>query len=202
MSFRLAALTALSLSFASVSGHAAVQIINSPDAFLADQVIDFESGIPASGSVVFSATAELGQSSMWTDNVTPSGRYGIVQAVTNGPLIASFSAPMSAVGFYFGNDDFGYSFDVILKAYQGSDLVGSVSRSVNRNDYADQFLGLISDVSFTSVTIEYQRPAAQQLSVYVDDFRFAAAVPEPSALMLGAVGLALLAVSKRRGVRG
>lgn len=198
MHIRLATLTAIALSFSSGTSQAAVQIVTSPDAFLPDGVVDFEAGLPSSGPVVFSSSATLGDASVWTGSVTSSGSYGVVQSVSNGPLVATFSVPVKAVGFLFGNDDFGYTFDVVLSAYQGANLLGQVSLGVNRNDFADQFLGLISDIDITAVEIAYQRPQAEQLSVFVDDFRFAAAVPEPSTLSLGALGLALVAASVRK----
>jgi len=180
------------------AAQAGVQLLTDPSQMTTDVLVDFESGIPTTGPVTFSPAAQIGLAGSWADNVTPSGSNGLTIALESSPLVATFSQPMQAVGFYFGNDDFGLAFDVTMSAYDAHGLVGSVSLPVNRNDRADQFIGLISDTALSYVEISYQRPQAQSLSVYIDDFRATTAVPEPGTMLLAGFGLATLALLKRR----
>jgi len=82
----------------------------------------------------------------------------------------------------------------------GNNSLGSITVAANRNDFADQFIGLRSDTAFRFVNISYQRPNAQELSVYIDDFgRSDYTVPEPgtSLLLLSGLGI-VFALRKQR----
>jgi hypothetical protein len=133
----------------------------------------------------------------WTSSVTPSGTWGLVEIGFQAALVGTLSSPATAVGLWFGNDDFGLVFDAILRVYSGATLLGSVSLASNGNDFADQFLGLESDTPFDSFDVLYQRPEAQMLAVYVDDV-YVRAAPESDTLALFGLGLAGLGLSLRR----
>lgn len=138
----------------------------------------------------FDASSTIVTAFLWTDSVTPSGSFGLVEAKEDVPLRATFGAS-NVVGMYFGNDDFNLIVDVKLSVFDSSNvLLGSVFVSANSNDWADQFIGLSSDTFFTSAEISYARPNAGILSVYIDDFRVGSAdVPEPSSIALIAMAL-------------
>jgi hypothetical protein len=190
------ALSALVLSCSALAAQASVQLLTSPSDITTTYLVDFESTINTP-EIVFSSAAAFGTASSWTTNVTPSGMQGLSQSRLNGPLTATFNAPVRQAGFYFGNDDFGLDFAVEVTAYGASGVLGTVSLSVNRNDHADQFIGLQSDSLITQISIAYQRPQAEELSVYIDDFRVGA-VPEPSTWLLGSLGVAGMLLSRRR----
>ena len=146
--------------------------------------------------VTFDASATLDFASTWSGGVTPSGVQGLVESAGNEPLTASLTADAFEVGLTFGNDDFGLAFNAILRVYDaGNVLLGTVTVAANRNDFADQFIGLRSDVGFRRVDISFQRPEAGNLTVYIDDFAVSnqTAIPEPVSLLLVGAGLAGLA---------
>jgi len=149
--------------------------------------------------VTFNSTATIMTAAQATSNVTPSGDKGLVDSVGNAPLIGTLSSATTSVGMWFGNDDFNLDFNAVLEIFDGSTLLGSVSVLSNANDYADQFIGLSSDIAFDSFHIYYQRPNAQQLSVYIDDVYLAStSVPEPATLTLLGLGLAGIGFSRKK----
>ena len=195
MKARILGLVAVGLFAGSLSAHAAnISALPGPTGLTL--INDFE--ITKDNAVVtFDSTAALDLASVWTSNVTPSGVRGLVENRGNEPLIGVLASPTTALGLWFGNDDFSLVFDAILEVYSGATLLGSVSLAANRNDWADQFLGLQSDVAFDSFHVRYQRDQAQNLSIYVDDL-YLRTVPEPASLALLGLGLAGLGLSRRR----
>jgi hypothetical protein len=160
---------------------------------------DFES-TKDNGDVTFEASAEVVLARLYADSVTPSGIKGLADTLGNAPLEGTLSSPSTAIGLWFGNDDFGYTFDAMLEVFFGGGSLGSVTVAANRNDFADQFIGLSSDTAFDRFQITYQRPEAQELSVYVDDLYLgkAGSIPLPATLALFGLGLAGLGWSRRK----
>lgn len=151
--------------------------------------------------VTFSSGVLSGPASTWTASGTPSGTQGLVYYWTGSSLVGTLSSAKTSVGFWFGNDDFGYAFDAVLQVYSGASLLGSVSVAANKNDKADQFIGLSSDTAFDSFQVFYQRPQAHELAVYIDDLYLGggatSSVPESSSLALLALGLLGLGLRRK-----
>ena len=155
---------------------------------------DFES-VKDNTHVTFNATATLITALAATEGVTPSGLRGLSEEDDNEPLTAMLASTAREVGVWFGNDDFGLSFDAVLEVLAGGSSLGSVSLPSNANDYADQFIALRSDMAFDEVRIGYERPAARGLSIYIDDFYVG--VPEPASCVTLIAGLPPLGVLGR-----
>lgn len=193
------AAVACALIATNLGATAAITQLSSATDITTGYLNDFESVIN-SGPAIFDSSAFRDTASTWTESVTPSGSYGLIERVANGPLNVQLSSKHHSVGFYVGNDDFGYAFDAILTVFDGATSLGAVTLAVNKNDYADQFLGLSSSIAFDRVQVTYLRPEAQELAVYIDDFRLgvSAPVPEPGTYALIFAGLGTVATAVRR----
>ena len=183
-----------------------------PGGFLSPTTItnDFETGAPETAPAntpqfTFEGTALLGTASSWTANTTSSGVQGLVESIANEPMRIVFTTPVNEVGMFFGNDDFNLVFNANLELFDaGNASLGSVQVLSNANDFADQYIGVRSDTAAKSAAIYYDRPAAQQVSVYIDDLKVGL-VPEPSGVALavwGVLGLAASAGILRTGRYG
>jgi len=124
----------------------------------------------ASGNVLRSFNAWL------NENGNPSFRVSFASA------IGSFSAIFAGV---FDSSN------VTLMAYDGATLLSTVMG----NSPDAQFALSITGPHITSVVVS---PGTLDDYVAVDDIQFAAAVPEPSALALSSVGLALVGWAGKR----
>ena len=163
---------------------------------------DFESAINLP-QFTFDATAELELALVLSGGVTSSGAQGLKefnnQMNPNGPLNVTFAVPVQEIGMFFGNDDFNFQFDAILEVFDAANAsLGSVQVAANRNDHVDQFLGVRSDTPIKYAAVSYQRPQAQQLAVFIDDFKIGvgtAIVPEPTSAAVA--GLLFLVPSMR-----
>lgn len=106
-------------------------------------------------------------------------------------LNVDFSTPMTELGCYFGNDQGGYTAMTLTVYDEAMTVLGSVSVSPNDNTIVDQFIGLSSDIPFSSARLEND---STWLSVAVDDVSFG--VPEPGTVSL--LGLGCLALLRRK----
>jgi hypothetical protein len=157
---------------------------------------DFESAINMP-QFTFDATAQLVLATIMSGGTTSSGVQGLREYVENGPLNVTFASPVHEIGMFFGNDDFGFQFNAVLEVFDAANAsLGSVQVAANRNDHVDQFLGVRSDTPIKSAAIFYQRPQAQSLAVFVDDFRIGI-VPEPTGVVLIMASLLCLAAGFR-----
>lgn len=166
---------------------------------------DFETAINLP-QFTFDATAELELATILSFGVTSSGVQGLKEfdnlTNPNGPLNVTFTAPVHEVGMFFGNDDFSFQFNAILEIFDAANIsLGNVQVAVNRNDFVDQYIGVRSDTPIKYATISYQRSQAQQLAVFIDDFKIGT-IPEPTGAVLISAGILSLAAgirSRRRG---
>lgn len=74
-------------------------------------------------------------------------------------LIIDFDVPIKKISIVFGNDDPGFTLDgdvALLSAYKGAVEVDSVSLVMNRNDEADQTIG-VAGATFRRVELVYAR---------------------------------------------
>ena len=166
---------------------------------------DFETTINLP-QFTFDATAQLELAAILSGGTTSSGAKGLKefnnQTNPDGPLNVTFTSPVHEIGMFFGNDDFNFHFDAILEVFNAASVsLGKIQVPVNRNDFVDQYLGVRSDTPIKYAAISYQRPQAQQLAVYIDDFTIGTAiVPEPTSAAIAS--LLILAAGLRRHRRG
>lgn len=190
---------------------ATITRISSPGEFLAGTTVidDFEAGAhndppPSAAPFGFEGTSKLGSAEKWTGGVTSSGKLGLVEFYPDSPLQINFAMPVSEVGMYFGNDDFGRIFNVNLELFDANNVsLGKVQVRSNGNDQADQYIGARSNGPARSALVYYDQPNAQLLSVYIDDLKVGL-IPEPSSVVLAVCGLAGLLAGTRQvaGFRG
>lgn len=105
------------------------------------------------------------------------------------------TAPITALGTYFGNDQLPDDFATFKASAFGQTgtLLGSVAIAANQNTDVDQFIGFSSDTPIYRVRLENLKPSgapSSSLAVVIDDLMFVP-VPEPTALSL--LGLGTLA---------
>ncbi|MBU2712421.1 PEP-CTERM sorting domain-containing protein [Zooshikella harenae] len=161
---------------------------------------DFEDASFVSG---FTASASSGVSTVsagtYASGGTPSGTSGLSTGTFPDPIMVAFATPASSVGMYFGNDDTCCSstFTAFLDIFDVGGLIGTIGVVANMNDFADQFIGFISDEAVTKVTLRYGTGSDVGLYHYIDDLQFnnAGTTPEPDPIPEpGTLGLfALLA---------
>jgi hypothetical protein len=137
--------------------------------------------------------------------VTPSGSRGLTPRFLEfpKPIIMEFAKPTSSVGMFFGNDDSCCTsgFNASLDIWGISGYIDTITVAANMNDYADQFIGFVSDELVTSVVIRY--PTLQDeigLITYIDDVQFNV-VPETSILLLMATGIVGIVFVHRKRIQ-
>ena len=164
-------------------------------------VIDFESAAAGSYSslTVGGVSFTTGAGTSLYVNTNYAGNYNTVgKSLANtysgdafGLLTLTFSAPTKAFGFNWGAADTVWT----LSAYDASNnLLGSRSLDATRASNAGEFFGLgfASDIAYATIA------GNRSDYVFVDNLTLAAAVPEPSAYGLMAIGLAGLGFAARR----
>lgn len=161
----------------------------------------FEAGLGA--GVTYSSTSGVRTvtASGWANGGTPSGSRGLTTNAFPDPIFLDFTNPVSSVGLWFGNDDLCCStgFTAFMDIFGTSGLIGSISVVANMNDFADQFLGFVSDELVTRVSVRFGNGSDVGLYTYIDDVYFNVAqqsVPEP--LTVSLLGLGLLGLARRR----
>ena len=199
----LRAVAFVALSAPLATAHAVVLQLNSLAEFnsTATESNDFEATINTA-NITFDATSFRVSASTASDGVTTSGTQGLAELIQNEPLTAILGVDAFEVGLFFGNDETSI-FDAILSVFDASNtLLGTVSVESNANDFVDQFIGLRSDTAIRRVDFAYQRPEAGNLAVYIDDFTIGldrtVPAPAPAPIVLLAIGLAGLALRRRR----
>ncbi|MEM7044857.1 MAG: hypothetical protein AAF543_18770, partial [Pseudomonadota bacterium] len=121
-------------------------------------VEDFEDDVFVAGATFDSTSGTVrGTSATFSGFVTSSGTFGLTTEIFPDPISITFASPTSSVGLFFGNDDTCCAsvFDANLDIFDAGGLIGTVSVTANMNDFADQFIGFVSDELVTSVVIRY-----------------------------------------------
>ncbi|MGI0119002.1 PEP-CTERM sorting domain-containing protein [Zooshikella sp. RANM57] len=175
--------TILALSF---SAHAVITQVGSTAGMSQGPYAleDFEDGSFVPGFTASSSSGvALASASSHTSGVTPSGTQGLSTNTYPDPIMIDFDTPASSVGMYFGNDDTCCSstFTAFLDIFDVGGLIDTISVVANMNDFADQFIGFVSDEAVTSVTLRYGTGSDVGLFHYIDDLQFnnAGTTPEP-----------------------
>lgn len=107
---------------------------------------DFETSLNTP-QIMFEHTTERLSARIVTRGVTSSGQFVATERHRDAPMRFTFDVPgpVFEIGLFFGNDDFSYRFDDVLEVFGLDDTsLGSVRVAANRNDFADQFIGLRS----------------------------------------------------------
>ena len=153
------------------------------------------------GQVVFGLSADF------SGGATPSQPFGLA---TDGLdwITVEFTQPASSVGFFFGNDELpfgaapGFVFGANLDIFGTGGLLGTVTATANMNDFADQFIGFVSDELVTSVTLRYGTGLDVELFQFIDNVHFNVAqtspVPAPPTAVLLLMGLAGIGFARLR----
>ena len=169
-----------------------IQIFSAAELTGAVTFVDFESALPVGVTTNGSTTPESWGNAVWTPGNDGMGIF------PPSSLTFNFSTPIFGIGFNFGNDDLccaSVGTPAVLTIFDGAVNLGSVTVTANMNDSADQYIGLISDVGFTSA----QYSIGTDLARYVDNLSYQttpSSVPEPSSLLL--MGSSALVLFLRR----
>ena len=113
-----------------------------------------------------------------------------------GYLTVDFATPVRAVGAYFIDVEAGYGTTGIDI---GGDATFEAAFSGNQGHASKKFLGIVSDTPFSSVMIRMNWPNSPPPAngIAIDDLQYSP-VPVPGAVLLGAMGLGMVAWMKRR----
>ncbi len=117
------------------------------------------------------------------------------------PLKLTFTSGVDRVGFNYASSADSF---LLLQAFNGNQLVESLTFTGSPTPIGwGGFAGIGTQIAFTSLEISYHPLAdpSRTLNFSMDNLRFES-VPEPSSLMLGALGLAGIAWKRRASLRG
>ncbi len=197
INFTCTLVVTLVMCFSNAAYSATISALSNSDGMTL--INDFETSVNNT-YVTFSPGTQVAASN-WADDVTPSGLYG----VGGGQLVSGDLAnATTSIGFWYGNDDFGKIFDVVLEVFFDGVSLGTIAATTNGNDEADQFMGLSSDSLFNSFSISYANGGG--LYVYADDLYVGgnelSPVPVPAAAWLfGSALLGFAGFSRHRKMK-
>ena len=150
---------------------------------------------------------EIGRTTSSPRNVLSTAWVPGVNTTYVSHLNATWVVPQFAIGAYWGGDRGNPDFTAMrLSAFSATgELVGSLTVDGNGIRNADQYIGLASDVGFTSVRFEAlnsEGGISSSFAIAIDDLKFSSLpiVPEPSTLaLLGLLSAAFgMAVRRRK----
>lgn len=154
------------------------------------------------GDITFTGTEGHIASHFDIEN-THAGNYGTTgQYLTNGShrylaIMMEFANPVESIGFNIGHSTNDWIFEVFDSGMNSLGSLGLVPTGNHHLDFS-YFEIVASNISFARLTDVEVHNAQDQ--IYLDNFTFTSAVPEPTvyALMLGGLGLVGFMANRRR----
>jgi hypothetical protein len=111
-------------------------------------------------------------------------------------LTLTFASPVQALGFFVVTSDAALASEVLLTTAAGTAPNSDTEEAILGDGGLAYFVGLVSDTSFSSATLEFADDGEVNFVYNVDDV--ITAVPEPGTLALLAAGLLVMSSGNRR----
>lgn len=156
--------------------------------------ITFSESVPGESLLVtdlYDQTSPGGSLSLGLDNLDEAFQDGDV-------LDLAFAQPVFALGLFVITSDPALAGEILLVTPQGTAQGSATPETTLGDGGLVYFVGLVSDVAFSSAQLAFDDDGEVNFVFNVDDVVTSAVVPEPGSLVLLAAGLCLLA---RRGRR-